>query len=367
MVDWPGLLKWSVTQSDGTTFNKDMKPMDQETKKWLEEAMEELTFNEVKRMKEVTNRLAEKENPDDPQDEERRLAFLDDLLDYVDGLENARDLVKIGQYPILIDVMLNSCYEEVRKSAYLVFASCNTINAYVQHASIENGAMNLLNSIIKEKRMSNKEQAVSALSSFIKGESLNIKRAFIDVDGVEFLLELLSNDKDYDSAKIKTKTMAMLNDMVYYDDKLDHADMISFNKEQGSFSKQINEKTSSLITLKKPQEESKEKIDIENDKPKEEFSRYKNIVKKKLIETNFVEMGFKFVDANSFKNLMDVRPAYFSILINLIQFDPKMKLSKEQLNKINGFLTGLIEESKKQEDLYDSEIHVIKNLLALHN
>ena len=46
MVDWNGLLKWSLTHSDGTK-KSDFKEMNAETKKWLQDAMESYSLNEV--------------------------------------------------------------------------------------------------------------------------------------------------------------------------------------------------------------------------------------------------------------------------------------------------------------------------------
>ena len=48
MVDWQGLLKWTLANSDGTT-NKDLKPMDEERRKWLEEALTHFCLDEVKK------------------------------------------------------------------------------------------------------------------------------------------------------------------------------------------------------------------------------------------------------------------------------------------------------------------------------
>ena len=39
-----------------------------------------------------------------------------------------------------------------------------------------------------------KETALSALSSMVRGEYLEAKRKFIDIDGVEFLLELIKKN-----------------------------------------------------------------------------------------------------------------------------------------------------------------------------
>jgi hypothetical protein len=39
MVDWPGLLKWSINYHDKEKISSDFTPMDKETKLWLTEAL----------------------------------------------------------------------------------------------------------------------------------------------------------------------------------------------------------------------------------------------------------------------------------------------------------------------------------------
>ncbi len=43
-------------------------------------------------MQEITEKLEAPENPSDPKDEDHRLLWLDELLDLVEGLENARGM-----------------------------------------------------------------------------------------------------------------------------------------------------------------------------------------------------------------------------------------------------------------------------------
>eukprot|EP00330_Aristerostoma_sp_ATCC50986_P006212 CAMPEP_0114586818 /NCGR_PEP_ID=MMETSP0125-20121206/9939_1 /TAXON_ID=485358 ORGANISM="Aristerostoma sp., Strain ATCC 50986" /NCGR_SAMPLE_ID=MMETSP0125 /ASSEMBLY_ACC=CAM_ASM_000245 /LENGTH=67 /DNA_ID=CAMNT_0001782431 /DNA_START=202 /DNA_END=405 /DNA_ORIENTATION=+ len=58
MVDWPGLLKWTLAHQDGTKeTNPNITPLDENTKKWLTEALEEYQFSEVKRMKEIMDEV----------------------------------------------------------------------------------------------------------------------------------------------------------------------------------------------------------------------------------------------------------------------------------------------------------------------
>ncbi len=56
MVDWPGLLKWSLSVSDGTTATE-FTPMTEERRKWLAEALEGLVVNDTERLKVVLNTL----------------------------------------------------------------------------------------------------------------------------------------------------------------------------------------------------------------------------------------------------------------------------------------------------------------------
>ena len=71
MCDWPGLLKWSIEYQDGT-IDKNLPEMDPETRKWLKAAIENVTFNEVKRMGEILNELNKKDLKT-KEDEEIRL------------------------------------------------------------------------------------------------------------------------------------------------------------------------------------------------------------------------------------------------------------------------------------------------------
>lgn len=54
MVDWNGLYKWSMQYQDGTQASN-AKPMSEEDRLWLEEAMKQYTFNDADRLKEVVD------------------------------------------------------------------------------------------------------------------------------------------------------------------------------------------------------------------------------------------------------------------------------------------------------------------------
>ena len=63
--------------------------MDAERRKWLQEAMEAFTFDEVKRMKEIVLELAKPEEKT-KEDCEKRVSLLVELEELVEGLSNAQ-------------------------------------------------------------------------------------------------------------------------------------------------------------------------------------------------------------------------------------------------------------------------------------
>ncbi len=53
----------------------------------------------------------------------------------------------------------------------------------------------------------------------LRGENLEVKRKFIDYDGIEFVLKILQEDGK-NSRKLRTKSTTLLKDLCLYDEKL---------------------------------------------------------------------------------------------------------------------------------------------------
>ena len=89
-MDWPGLLKWTMKNSDGSKLiDKDIKPMSEDDAKWLEEALESFQFNEMKEIMKILDKLKLPELGTQ-QDNNDRCSYVEDLLILIDGLENNR-------------------------------------------------------------------------------------------------------------------------------------------------------------------------------------------------------------------------------------------------------------------------------------
>lgn len=108
-MDWQGLLKWSLTQTDGTV-GKDIQPMDEATKKWLQEAYESYSFDEIKRMQTIVEILMQPEDGS-PEDQAKKVDVLDELDDLVTGLDKAKGIqFKIGR---LLSHWWNECTSQI--------------------------------------------------------------------------------------------------------------------------------------------------------------------------------------------------------------------------------------------------------------
>lgn len=83
----------------------------------------------------------------------------------------------------------------------------------MQHWSIEEGAFKFVNIVLNAKNVKTREWALAALSSLVRGENLEAKRNFLSIDGLEFLLKVLTIEDS--SIKMKGKALSMIRDFVY--------------------------------------------------------------------------------------------------------------------------------------------------------
>lgn len=151
---WNAILKWSLAQHDGTTDPKDIKPMSEEDKKFLSDAMASMVVDEIGEMKKIiaTLKLPEaveqlrimydqaelkhlevEETKDDITDEQlqkmvvqKKEEALEDLEDYIVGIDRAQDLHRIeGLAPLLR--LLHSNHPSIR------WRACSVLGTVVQN------------------------------------------------------------------------------------------------------------------------------------------------------------------------------------------------------------------------------------------
>jgi len=179
--------------------------MSKEDKEWLNEALASYTFDEVKEMQKVIEEMiaADKNMPDYSQ---YMLDRLDAVHEFTYSLDNNKNLCHIGGFDFLFDTIFLTDDSDILEKCAMIIASCAQNNVWIQNFSIRLHPLRFMNIVLKSEKMSTKVAAFSALSSLVRGLNMDIKRKFIDVDGVEYCLCLLKDEKL--SVKLKTKVMS---------------------------------------------------------------------------------------------------------------------------------------------------------------
>ena len=187
-MDWKGLFEWSANYNDGTEKSQ-FTEMRKEDREWLEKAMEEYTFDEVQKMKDIIMVLCDHQ----AKGKDELVDTLLDLEDLIDAHQrNSLNFDLLGGFKILIDVMFNNTHEEVRRSWLIIFSLIVQNNVELQEVAFKYGGMNLMYQFWKEDSIKNKEHVIGALSCFIRTVSHEIKNEFIEkMNGLEWLRQII--------------------------------------------------------------------------------------------------------------------------------------------------------------------------------
>ncbi|CAD8103834.1 unnamed protein product [Paramecium sonneborni] len=338
-MDWTGLLAWSIDQKKGEKFDTSIKPMDEETKKWLYEALQSYSVDEFQMIKDLLDKIAKPELEDE---EQQRLEWFEQLMELLDALDRANDFCKLGGLRLMFNYFQTTKFDSIKLSTLKIIQNCNQNNAFVQEYCGENNYLQLLLQIEKINNLKVKEQLISALSSIIRGECLKNKRRFIDMNGLQILLNHL------DSNRCIEKIANLFRDLLYYDDQLHktYHDLSKFSNTAGQSIKQQDKKNYNLTT------DINDELLKSNELP--ENQKYQGIVKKILIDLKFLNYSNKFIFDTSIKT-SDLRIQFLSCSIILLKVQDDQEFKKI----IKTHLDNLI----KEQDKDDGEINLCKQIL----
>jgi len=202
--DMQGLLKFALqgTKSEDPTTTT---PMSEERKKWLEEALKGMSVNVVEELSKALRTL----NPEKVQNLEEDPAImeeaLDIIIDYVDSIDTANDLHKIGGFCVLLPC-LSSPHPTIRWRCGELIATISQNNPYCQTHLLSAGVLPVLLKIV-ENDVDNQTRikALYAVSCLIR-ENMQAQTAFVDCDGFSSLLRVLQTSVE----KLRVKAAFLL-------------------------------------------------------------------------------------------------------------------------------------------------------------
>jgi hypothetical protein len=122
-MSWAAILKWSLSQSDGTATS--LPERSEEEKEWLRAALASMTVDEAARIRELSTALCARRVVAGVRaavEAERELAAakadaLVELQDLVEGIDNAKDLFMLGGVGPLFDALRGTCDDDVLAAA----------------------------------------------------------------------------------------------------------------------------------------------------------------------------------------------------------------------------------------------------------
>ena len=219
--NWNAILKWSVEEglrqeaelkAKGVAEGGRPKPrtISEEDREWFLKAIESGVVDEVKRIKEITEKISDDPRGDllaTEEEEDERVFVLEELRDRLESVDNAKDLGAIGGLTPLLEGIQSEKWEEIRAMS----AECVAVSVQ-NHPEAQKNAMScdalrvLLLALQSEKHLNKKSNAkvIYALSCLVRGNQ-EVMGMFVKSDGIESLAK-----SGLASSVIKTRVKAAM-------------------------------------------------------------------------------------------------------------------------------------------------------------
>jgi len=193
-MDWKGLLNWTLKYQDGTV-NKDLKPMSEEDRKFIEDAYESVCINEMKEIWKRLDKLKEPEG-DSEEDINLRCETLEDLIVLVDGPENARNIVRGKRFNEIVSYFFSTKHKSIKLLLASLLATMMQNDKIIQAAAIDFGIFKVLGLLNSNEDRDLSAKYIYLLTGLLYGDSEKSKSIFIqEFDGVKLLHNILIKNK----------------------------------------------------------------------------------------------------------------------------------------------------------------------------
>jgi hypothetical protein len=198
------LLRMSIGMQQDPANKEPAKAMDPERKEWLKEAMSNLLKNPVDDMKLALKQVESGETEDE------RVQGLDAIASFVEQVDLARDLHKIGGLSVVI-AKLDDPSSKVRASAAHVIGTTVHNNPEPQKWASELGALEALSKILSRKDASPQElaKALFGISSLIRQNDQATIKYVKDLKGVALILDVLKRDVEHQDDLLPARRKAV--------------------------------------------------------------------------------------------------------------------------------------------------------------
>ena len=316
MVDWKGLYNWSMKYTDGTKPS-DFKQMSKEDMEFIQNAFESVVLNEMKEIWKILD-ICKTPEGDTEQEINERYELLEKMSEYIDGLENANNIVRGKRFNEIINHFFESKHKKIKIEYARIITQMSQNDSFVQKAALDLGIFNYLKDLNEEKDPELMSIYIYLLTGLLYGEEISTRKFFVEqCDGIKLLFNTLVKE-----IKSNKNTKRLLNIF-------------------GELTKETDEKI----------------VKGGNDLRKYIFNEIKEI----KLHNKFINMLNDYQYKND--NECDIIHIIFSIISNLTElYMDNISEVFDEIKKMNKLIdsSSLSEEMKKNEKSY--LINVIKEI-----
>ena len=190
MVDWKGLYNWSMKYTDGTKPS-DFKQMSKEDMEFIQNAFESVSLNEMKEIWKILD-ICKTPEGDTEQEINERYELLEKMSEYIDGLENANNIVRGKRFNEIINHFFESKHKNIKIEYARIITQMSQNDSFVQKAALDLGIFNYLKDLNEEKDPELMSIYIYLLTGLLYGEEISTRKFFVEqCDGIKLLFNTL--------------------------------------------------------------------------------------------------------------------------------------------------------------------------------
>ena len=190
MVDWKGLYNWSMKYTDGTKPS-DFKQMSKEDMEFIQNAFESVSLNEMKEIWKILD-ICKTPEGDTEQEINERYELLEKMSEYIDGLENANNIVRGKRFNEIINHFFESKHKKIKIEYARIITQMSQNDSFVQKAALNLGIFNYLKDLNEEKDPELMSIYIYLLTGLLYGEEISTRKFFVEqCDGIKLLFNTL--------------------------------------------------------------------------------------------------------------------------------------------------------------------------------
>jgi hypothetical protein len=215
MCDWKGLLNWSLKYQDGTHPSQ-FKEMSKEDREFIEKAFESVTLNEMKEIWKILDIVKTPEGNSEKEISER-VELLELMSNYIDGPENARNIIRGKRFNEIISHFFESKNKKVKIEYGRIITQMAQNDGYIQKAAMSEGIFKFLQELNDTQDQELINMYIYLLTGILFGDECEVRKYFIEkLDGIILLFNLLiKQEKIYKNEK---RLLNIFNDLTKIND-----------------------------------------------------------------------------------------------------------------------------------------------------